>query len=133
MSINIAINGFGRIGRSVARALYENADHSQLKLVAINEVAEPKGIAHLLKYDTTHGRFPFSVELIDDQLVIAGDVIKLSHEKSLIDLPWKAHNVDIVLDCTGKFANQRDGNIHLNQGASKVLYSYPGASKSTSY
>jgi D-erythrose 4-phosphate dehydrogenase len=126
MSVNIAINGFGRIGRSVARALYENADNQYLKLVAINELAEPKGIAHLLKYDTTHGRFPFSVELADNQLVIAGDVIQLSHEKSLEDMPWKKHNIDIVLDCTGKFANQRDGNIHLSQGASKVLYSYPG-------
>tara|TARA_R110001592_G_scaffold314563_3_gene590225 strand:+ start:1989 stop:3089 length:1101 start_codon:yes stop_codon:yes gene_type:complete len=126
MSVNIAINGFGRIGRSVARALYENADNQYLKLVAINELAEPKGIAHLLKYDTTHGRFPFSVELADNQLVIAGDVIQLSHEKSLEDMPWKKHNIDIVLDCTGKFANQHDGNIHLSQGASKVLYSYPG-------
>ncbi|AOW79028.1 type I glyceraldehyde-3-phosphate dehydrogenase [Colwellia sp. PAMC 20917] len=126
MSVNIAINGFGRIGRSVARALYENADNQYLKLVAINELAEPKGIAHLLKYDTTHGRFPFAVELADNQLVIAGDVIQLSHEKSLEDMPWKKHNIDIVLDCTGKFANQRDGNIHLSQGASKVLYSYPG-------
>ncbi|TWX56959.1 erythrose-4-phosphate dehydrogenase [Colwellia hornerae] len=126
MSVNIAINGFGRIGRSVARALYENADNQYLKLVAINELAEPKGIAHLLKYDTTHGRFPFSVELADNQLVIAGDVIQLSHEKSLEDMPWKKHNIDIVLDCTGKFANQRDGNIHLSQGARKVLYSYPG-------
>ena len=126
MSINIAINGFGRIGRSVARALYENADNKHLKLVAINELAEPKGIAHLLKYDTTHGRFPFAVELADDQLVIAGDVIALSHEKSLTELPWKKHNIDIVLDCTGKFANQREGQLHLNQGANKVLYSYPG-------
>ena len=126
MSINIAINGFGRIGRSVARALYENADNKHLKLVAINELAEPKGIAHLLKYDTTHGRFPFAVELADNQLVIAGDVIALSHEKSLTELPWKKHNIDIVLDCTGKFANQREGKIHLSQGANKVLYSYPG-------
>lgn len=126
MSVNIAINGFGRIGRSVARALYENADNQYLKLVAINELAEPKGIAHLLKYDTTHGRFPFSVELANNQLVIAGDVIQLSHEKSLEDMPWKKHNIDIVLDCTGKFANQRDGNIHLSRGARKVLYSYPG-------
>ena len=126
MSINIAINGFGRIGRSVARALYENADNKHLKLVAINELAEPKGIAHLLKYDTTHGRFPFAVELADNQLVIAGDVIALSHEKSLTELPLKKHNIDIVLDCTGKFANQREGKLHLSQGANKVLYSYPG-------
>jgi D-erythrose 4-phosphate dehydrogenase len=126
MSVNIAINGFGRVGRSVARALYENADNQYLKLIAINELAEPKGIAHLLKYDTTHGRFPFSVELANNQLVIAGDVIQLSHEKSLEDMPWKKNNIDIVLDCTGKFANQRDGNIHLSQGATKVLYSYPG-------
>jgi len=126
MSINIAINGFGRIGRSVARALYENADNNHLKLVAINELAEPKGIAHLLKYDTTHGRFPFSVELAENQLIVAGDVIELSHESSLSNMPWKKHNIDIVLDCTGKFANQKDGEVHLLQGANKVLYSYPG-------
>jgi D-erythrose 4-phosphate dehydrogenase len=126
MSVNIAINGFGRIGRSVARALYENADNDHFKLVAINELAEPKGIAHLLKYDTTHGRFPFSVELTNNQLIIAGDVVDLSHESSLSNMPWKKHKVDIVLDCTGKFANQREGKLHLSQGAGKVLYSYPG-------
>jgi D-erythrose 4-phosphate dehydrogenase len=126
MSVNIAINGFGRIGRSVARALYENADTNDLTLVAINELAAPKGIAHLLKYDTTHGRFPFAVELHNNDLIIAGDTIKLTHQQSLTSLNWQDHNIDIVLDCTGKHANQKDGRLHLSSGAKKVLYSYPG-------
>ena len=123
--INIAINGFGRIGRSIARALYENGRQHQLKLVAINELAAPKGIAHLLKYDTTHGRFPFAVEHQDKSLFIAGDDIHLSHEKSLSNMPWQQHQVDIVLDCTGKFSSHADGLQHIAQGARKVLYSHP--------
>lgn len=126
MAINIAINGFGRIGRSIVRALYENAQHEQFKLVAINELAAPEGIAHLLKYDTTHGRFPFAVELCDNGLNIAGDEVKLTHIKELNELPWQALNVDIVLDCTGKFGNQADGLAHINQGTKKVLFSHPG-------
>ncbi|MAG76259.1 MAG: erythrose-4-phosphate dehydrogenase, partial [Colwelliaceae bacterium] len=83
MSINIAINGFGRIGRSVARALFENGRQEEFNLVAINEPADAKGIAHLFKYDTTHGRFPFSVSHENDKLLVAGAEIALSHETSL--------------------------------------------------
>lgn len=123
--VNIAINGFGRIGRSIARALYENGRQHQLKLVAINELAAPKGIAHLLKYDTTHGRFPFAVQHQDKSLFIAGDEIHLSHEELLSNMPWQQHQVDIVLDCTGKFSSHADGLKHIAQGAKKVLYSHP--------
>lgn len=126
MSINIAINGFGRIGRSVARALYENAQLDHLKLVAINEVADAKGIAHLLKYDTTHGRFSFDVQLDDETLIVAGDEIALSHCEQLSQLPWKDHNIDIVLDCTGKYGSHAEAMIHIQQGAKKVLLSHPG-------
>lgn len=127
MSINIAINGFGRIGRNVVRALYENARTCDFTLVAINELAEPEGIAHLLKYDSTHGRFAFAVEQSEDKLFIAGDEISLSHEAEISALPWQHLNVDIVIDCTGKFGNQADGQLHIAQGAKKVLFSHPGS------
>lgn len=124
--VNIAINGFGRIGRSIARALYENGRQNQLRLVAINELADPKGIAHLLKYDTTHGRFSFAVEHQGNSLFIAGDEVHLSHFDTLSEMPWQKHHVDIVLDCTGQYASQAEGLTHIAQGAKKVLYSHPG-------
>lgn len=127
MSINIAINGFGRIGRNVVRALYENARNHDFKLVAINELADPEGIAHLLKYDSTHGRFSFAVQQDGDTLFIAGDEVALSHEADISNLPWQQHNVDIVIDCTGIFGTQSDGQAHIEQGAKKVLFSHPGA------
>lgn len=127
MSINIAINGFGRIGRNVVRALYENARTSDFTLKAINELASPEGIAHLLKYDSTHGRFPFAVEQAQNKLFIAGDEVSLSHQEHISDLPWQAHDIDIVIDCTGIFKSQTDGQQHLQQGAKKVLFSHPGA------
>jgi len=127
MSINIAINGFGRIGRSIVRALYENGQQDQFKLIAINELAEPEGIAHLLKYDSTHGRFPFSVTLNSNSnsVIIAGDEVKLSHQKDIEDLPWQKLNIDIVLDCTGKFCSKAHGKQYIVQGIKKVLFSHP--------
>ncbi len=125
MPINIAINGFGRIGRSVVRALYETGRNKALNIVAINEPAKPEGIAHLLKYDSTHGRFAFSVELQKNTLIIAGDNIHLSHYQQLEQLPWQQLNVDIVLDCTGIYGSRADGLKHVNQGAKKVLFSHP--------
>lgn len=129
MPIKIAINGFGRIGRNVVRALYETGRHQEFTLVAINELAEAKGIAHLLKYDTTHGRFPFDVALntTENKLLIAGDEVKLSQCNQLEELPWQEDDVDIVLDCTGKYGNLRDGKIHQQRGAKKVLFSHPGS------
>ncbi|MEW6983188.1 erythrose-4-phosphate dehydrogenase [Colwelliaceae bacterium 6471] len=127
MTVNIAINGFGRIGRSIARALFENGRTDEFNLVAINELAAPEGIAHLLKYDTTHGRFPFSVKLDNNKLNIAGNDVQLTHIKNINELPWQDLDVDIVLDCTGKYGNREDGLIHQRQGAKKVLYSHPGS------
>lgn len=127
MSVNIAINGFGRIGRNVARALFESNRTNEFNLVAINELADPEGIAHLLKYDTTHGRFPFTVELKNNSLFIDNQQIHLSHEAELKNLPWKSHNVDIVLDCTGKFSRYDEGEQHIKQGAKKVLFSHPAS------
>ncbi|WP_286271691.1 erythrose-4-phosphate dehydrogenase [Thalassotalea hakodatensis] len=127
MPTKIAINGFGRIGRSVARALYEHNHRKDLQLVAINELADPDGIAHLLKYDSTHGRFSFAVSRESNRLNIAGDDIYLTHEADIKNINWKSYQADIVLDCTGKYNSKADGLAHLKQGASKVLYSHPGA------
>ena len=127
MSVNIAINGFGRIGRSVVRALYENAFNDDFNLVAINELAPPEGIAHLLKYDTTHGRFSFSVEQENQDLIIAGDRVNLTHAKTLAELNWQEQKIDIVFDCTGKYASQSDGQQYFQQGVKKVLFSHPAA------
>ncbi|GAA0815393.1 erythrose-4-phosphate dehydrogenase [Colwellia sp. D2M02] len=126
MTIRIAINGFGRIGRSVVRALYESNKTDAFTLVAINELAEPEGIAHLLKYDTAHGRFAHKVSQNNNTLTIDNDDIALTHIDNLSELPWQAHQVDIVLDCTGKYGTQADGKEHLAQGAKQVLFSHPG-------
>ena len=130
--INIAINGFGRIGRSIVRALYESGQTDNFNIVAINDLAPATGIAHLLKYDTTHGRFAFKVEQQGEHLSIFTDHsthnrndIALYHFDQLEQLPWKEHNVDIVLDCTGKFGSKADGLAHIKQGAKKVLFSHP--------
>ena len=127
MPVNIAINGFGRIGRNVLRALFETNRNHEFNIVAINELAAPEGIAHLLKYDTTHGRFPFEVTLKNNNLYIENKKIHLSHEATLNTLPWSEHDVDIVLDCTGKFGQYDDGLQHINQGAKKVLFSHPAS------
>lgn len=128
--INIAINGFGRIGRSIVRALYESGKTDIFNIVAINDLAPATGIAHLLKYDTTHGRFSFKVEQQAEVLSIFSinnvkNDIALYHIEQLEELPWQTHNVDIVLDCTGKFGSKADGLVHIKQGAKKVLFSNP--------
>jgi D-erythrose 4-phosphate dehydrogenase len=127
MTIRIAVNGFGRIGRSVVRALYESGRTDQFTLVGINELAPASGIAHLLKYDSTHGRFKFEVSQTDNQLIIDGDKVALTHLDNLNNLPWKHQAVDIVLDCTGKYGSQADGLAHITQGAKKVLFSHPAS------
>ncbi|GAB2696831.1 erythrose-4-phosphate dehydrogenase [Aliiglaciecola sp. 3_MG-2023] len=123
--IRIAINGFGRIGRNVLRALYETARYEQIKIVAINEIANPEGIAHLLKYDTAHGRFGFPVSLDGDCLNVANDSIQLLQFPTLDKLPWAELGVDLVLECTGVHNDRADAEIHIAQGAKKVLFSHP--------
>ncbi len=127
MTIRIAINGFGRIGRSVVRALYESGKTDQFTLVSINELAPASGMAHLLKYDSTHGRFAFDVSQSDNHLIIDGNEIALTHIDNLNSLPWQQQDIDIVLDCTGKYGNKADGLSHINCGAEKVLFSHPGS------
>ncbi|WP_371194236.1 erythrose-4-phosphate dehydrogenase [Glaciecola sp. SC05] len=127
--LRIGINGFGRIGRSVLRALYENGIEDRLQVTVINEIAEPEAMAHLLKYDSTHGRFKHQVtHLKTDQknkLIVGQDEISVLHHHRLQDIDWAAHDVDIVLECTGFYATAEDAQVHIANGAKKVLFSQP--------
>ena len=125
MAIKLAINGFGRIGRNILRAIYENGWQQQLQVVAINELADAKGVAHLLKYDTSHGRFGFKVESFAGGIRVAGDEIALYSEADPLELPWSELDIDIVLECTGVFHSLEHANWHLTAGAKKVLFSHP--------
>lgn len=126
--VKIAINGFGRIGRNVLRALYESGRNGDFTVVAINDVAKPEGIAHLLKYDTAHGRFAFDVSLKENILNVAGEDIRLLAQPDIDLLPWRELAVDIVLECTGVFDDRQSGQAHIDAGAGKVLFSSPGSS-----
>lgn len=127
MTIRIAINGFGRIGRSVTRALYESGRRAEIRLVAINELASAEGMAHLLKYDSTHGRFDRDVRQERDTLSIGTDTIRILHQPDISQLPWKELDVDVVLDCSGVYGKRADAELHLAAGAKKVLFSHPGS------
>ncbi|MEI9746506.1 erythrose-4-phosphate dehydrogenase [Moellerella wisconsensis] len=127
MAIRVAINGFGRIGRSVLRALYESGRRAEISVIAVNELAEPEGIAHLLKYDSSHGRFAWDVRLNNDLLLVGDDQIRLFHRPEIAQLPWKELGIDIVLDCSGVYGSREDGLAHLASGAKKVLFSHPGS------
>ena len=126
MTINIAISGFGRIGRLVLRALYESK-RTDVRIVAINcSRGDIKSHAHLIKYDTAHGRFEGKVETTEDHFIINGDKIKYLNTKNPEELTWKNHKVDVVLECTGAFRGKSSSYFHLEQGAKKVLISAPG-------
>ncbi|MFT6791766.1 MAG: D-erythrose 4-phosphate dehydrogenase [Cellvibrionaceae bacterium] len=126
--INIAINGYGRIGRCLVRALCESSIHSNIQIVAINELADEKTIAHLTKYDSTHGKFPGEVWLDRQRLYINNNPIHLIHEASIDKLPWAELGVDIVLECTGAFSDRKTAEKHLSSGAQRVLFSQPAES-----
>lgn len=123
--LRIAINGFGRIGRNVLRALYESGRNDSIQVVAINEIASPEGVAHLLKYDTAHGRFKGTVDYTDHCLIVNGDKIPLFQQTAIESLPWSDVGVDIVLECTGVFSSRESAQQHINNGAGKVLFSQP--------
>ena len=125
MTIRIAINGFGRIGRNVCRALYESQKHNDIKLVAINDLGSVDTNAHLLKYDTTHGLFNADISTNEDFLIINGDPVKICTERDPNNLPWKELNIDVVLECTGFFNSKNKASAHLNSGAKKVVISAP--------
>ena len=125
MTIRIAINGFGRIGRNIVRALYENGYRKQLQVVAINDLGDAASNAHLLKYDSVHGRFLADVEHNSSSLTVNGDTIAISSVRDPRDLPWKQHQVDVVLECTGRFKTREQAAAHLAAGAGKVIISAP--------
>ena len=124
--INVAINGFGRIGRNILRALYERPDvASRMRIVAINDLGTPEINAHLLQFDTTHGRFGTPVTVEDGALVVGGDRIAVFAERNPEDLPWGDLNIDVVFECTGIFTSRDKAAAHARAGARKVLISAP--------
>ncbi len=125
MTIRIAINGFGRIGRNVLRALYENNYRSQLQVVAINDLGDAETNAHLLKYDSVHGRFNADVSHDAESLTVNGDRIAITALRNPEELPWKDHRVDVVFECTGLFTKRDKAAAHLKAGARKVIISAP--------
>ena len=126
--IRVAINGYGRIGRSVLRAVYESKLQDQIKIVAINEPADNKTIAHLTRYDSTHGRFKGDVSSDNKMLNVWGDAITIVHQDSLSQLPWSELDVDVVLECSGSFSDRATAEQHLQSGAKRVLFSQPAES-----
>ncbi len=125
MTIRIAINGFGRIGRNVLRALYENNYRSQLQVVAINDLGDAETNAHLLKYDSVHGRFDADVSHDAESLTVNGDRIAITALRNPEELPWTDHRVDVVFECTGLFTKRDNAAAHLAAGARKVIISAP--------
>ncbi len=126
MPVKVAINGYGRIGRNILRALYEGKRRGEIQIVALNDLGDAKTNAHLTRYDTAHGRFPFKVGVDGDHLVVDGDRIKVCAERDPSKLPWGALGVEIVLECTGLFTSKEKARQHLTAGAKKVIISAPG-------
>ncbi|HLF45922.1 MAG TPA: type I glyceraldehyde-3-phosphate dehydrogenase [Chitinophagaceae bacterium] len=121
-TVNVAINGFGRIGRLVYRQIYQMKD---IDVVAINDLTSPKVLAHLLKYDSAQGRFDADIKSTEDSIIVNGENIKIYKQKDPAQIPWKEHNVDVVLECTGFFADKTKAEAHIAAGAKKVVISAP--------
>jgi len=126
MAVKVGINGYGRIGRNVLRALYENNRQGDIQIVAINDLCDPQSNAHLTQYDTAHGKFPGKVHVDGDCIVVNGDRIKVTAQRDPAQIPWGAMGADIVLECTGFFTTKADAGKHLTGGAKKVVISAPG-------
>jgi glyceraldehyde 3-phosphate dehydrogenase len=126
MTIKVAINGFGRIGRMVLRAHYEAKKKHDLQFVAVNDLGDAHTNAHLLKYDTAHGPFPASVRVEGDSIVVNNDRVRVVAERDPAKLPWRQLGVDIVLECTGLFTSKAKAGAHIQAGAKKVVISAPG-------
>jgi glyceraldehyde 3-phosphate dehydrogenase len=126
MAVKVAINGYGRIGRNVLRALYESKRTNEIRIVAVNDLGDAETNAHLTQYDTAHGKFPGEVGVEGGDLVVDGDRIKVCAERDPTKLPWKDLGVDIVLECTGLFTSKAKAGAHVAAGAKKVIISAPG-------
>src|SRR5690606_23655357 len=126
MPIKVGINGYGRIGRNILRALYEANRQKEIQIVAINDLGDAKTNAHLTQYDTVHGKFPGEVTVDGDSMVVNGDRIRVIAERDPSKLPWGELGVDVVFECTGLFTSKEKASAHLNAGAKKVVISAPG-------
>ncbi|HMB56845.1 MAG TPA: type I glyceraldehyde-3-phosphate dehydrogenase [Arenimonas sp.] len=126
MAIKVAINGYGRIGRNVLRALYESNRTHEIQVVAINDLGDAETNAHLTQYDTAHGKFPGTVSAEGGDLIVNGDRIKVYAVRNPAEIPWGAHEVDVVLECTGLFTSKAKASAHIAGGAKKVIISAPG-------
>ncbi|OED36814.1 type I glyceraldehyde-3-phosphate dehydrogenase [Chromatiales bacterium (ex Bugula neritina AB1)] len=126
MAIKLAINGYGRIGRNVLRALFESGRNKEFDVVAINDLGDSRTNAHLTQYDTAHGRFPGEVTVDGDDIIVNGDRIKVFAERDPAKLPWGELGVDVVLECTGFFTTKETAGAHIAGGAKKVVISAPG-------
>lgn len=125
MSIRVAINGYGRIGRNILRAHYESKHHPDIQIIAINDLGDVETNAHLTRYDTTHGKFPGEVLVSGNDMVINGDKIRVVAERDPKKLPWRELNIDVVLECTGFFTSKEKASAHIEAGAKKVIISAP--------
>jgi glyceraldehyde 3-phosphate dehydrogenase len=132
MAIKVGINGFGRIGRCILRAANQRQEKA-FEIVHINDVDEPKTLAHLLKYDSVHGTYEGSVTAAEGAIVVDGKNIKISAEKDPAKIPWKQAGVDIVLECTGKFTEKADAEKHIQAGAKKVVISAPAKNQDATF
>ncbi len=126
MAIKVAINGYGRIGRNIVRALYESGRTNEIQIVAINDLGDSATNAHLTQYDSVHGKFPFEVTVDGDYIVINGDKIRVFSERDPSKLPWADLNIDVVHECTGFFTSKAKASAHIAAGAKKVIISAPG-------
>ncbi len=126
MTIKVAINGYGRIGRNILRAHYEGGKKHDLQIVAVNDLGNAETNAHLTRYDTVHGKFPGKVEVDGDAMVVDGDRIKVFAQRDPAQLPWGTLGVDVVHECTGLFTTKEKAGAHLKAGARKVIISAPG-------
>ena len=126
MAIKVGINGYGRIGRNILRALYEGKRTGEIQIVAINDLGDAKTNAHLTRYDTAHGKFPGEVHVDGDAMVVNGDRIRVLAQRDPAKLPWGELGVEFVLECTGLFTSKAKAEAHLNGGAKKVVISAPG-------
>jgi len=126
MAVRVAINGYGRIGRNIMRALYESGRTDEIKIVAINDLGDANSNAHLTQYDTAHGTFPGTISVDDGDLMVNGDRVKVFAERDPAKLPWAELEVELVMECTGFFRSREAAGAHLAAGAKKVIISAPG-------
>jgi glyceraldehyde 3-phosphate dehydrogenase len=126
MTIRVAINGYGRIGRNILRAHYEGGKKNDIQIVAINDLGNAQSNAHLTRFDTAHGKFPGTVEVDGEFMIVNGDKIKVFAQRDPAQIPWGELNVDVVLECTGFFTTKEKASAHLKGGAKKVIISAPG-------